>query len=148
MAFKLFEANKKTEIQKEELNMLLYSIGDAVIATDKYGAIIRMNTIAETLTGFLFEEAKGKQLVDVFKIISAITRKVCKNPVELVLASGKIIGLANHTILISKTGEEYQIADSGSPIKDRDGNINGVVGSGKVKIIFSHGNFTYVHLIK
>ena len=127
MAFKLFEANKKTEIQKEELNMLLYSIGDAVIATDKYGAIIRMNTIAETLTGFLFEEAKGKQLVDVFKIISAITRKVCKNPVELVLASGKIIGLANHTILISKTGEEYQIADSGSPIKDRDGNINGVV---------------------
>ena len=127
MAFKLFEANKKTEIQKEELNMLLYSIGDAVIATDKYGAIIRMNTIAENLTGFLFEEAKGKQLVDVFKIISAVTREVCQNPVELVLASGKIIGLANHTILISKTGEEYQIADSGSPIKDRDGNINGVV---------------------
>jgi PAS domain S-box-containing protein len=127
MAFKLYAANKKNQIQKEQLGTILHSIGDAVIATDNSGAIIQMNTVAESLTGYLYEDAKGKKLDEVFKIFNSITREVCKNPVELVLASGAIIGLANHTVLVSKQGKEYQISDSGSPIKNANGNITGVV---------------------
>lgn len=127
MAFKLYAANKTNQLQKEQLGTILYSIGDAVIATDNSGVIILMNPVAEFLTGYPYEEAKGKILNKVFKIFNSITRESCKNPVELVLAAGSIVGLANHTVLVSKLGKEYQIADSGSPIKDVDGKITGVV---------------------
>ena len=127
MAFKLFEANRKTENQKEQLRTILHSIGDAVIATGKDGKIIRMNPVAESLTGWNFDEAEGKPLNEIFNIVNAQTREVVKNPVDLVLTSGKIVGLANHTVLIARDGTEYQIADSGAPIKDAGGQITGVV---------------------
>ncbi len=127
MAFKLYEANKKLERQNEQLRTILHSIGDAVIATDRSGKIIRMNPIAENLTGWNSNEAEGILLTEVFNIVNAQTRELAVNPVNSVLATGQIVGLANHTLLISKNGLEYQISDSGSPIKDADGNITGVV---------------------
>lgn len=127
MAFKLYEANKKTEKQRERLSTILHSIGDAVIATDTEGIIVQMNPVAESLTGWNFVDAIGKPLQQVFKIINAETRQTITSPVELVLASGKIVGLANHTVLISKNGKEFKISDSGSPIRDFEGNITGVV---------------------
>ena len=127
MAFKLFEANKITQKQKEQLSAILYSIGDAVIVTDKDGKISSLNPIAEKLTGWNLEESKGRDLKEIFHIINAHTRQEVDNPVKTVLATGQITGLANHTILISKKGKEFQIADSGSPIRDQNGNIIGVV---------------------
>ncbi|MCK5682847.1 PAS domain S-box protein [bacterium] len=117
------------QVQKSEENMriTLNSIGDAVITTDTEGVIVRMNPVASKLTGWKLEDAKGKYLNDVFNIISSETRKSSENPVERVLATGDIIGLANHTSLISKSGIEYQIADSAAPIKDDENNIVGVV---------------------
>ncbi|HMV44912.1 MAG TPA: PAS domain S-box protein [Leptospiraceae bacterium] len=127
MAFKLYEANKTTQRQKEQIGAILYSIGDAVISTDKHGNITSMNPIAEQLTGWLFSEANGKHLDDIFKIINAHSREPVQSPVNVVLSTGKIVGLANHTILVSKTGKEFQIADSGSPIRNQNGSIIGVV---------------------
>ena len=127
MAFKLHEANKRTQREKEQLRTILHSIGDAVIATDTEGLIVRMNPVAEYITGWKFSEVEGKPLQEIFHIINALTREVVPNPVNLVLASGNTIGLANHTVLIAKDGKEYQIADSGAPIKDVSGNIIGVV---------------------
>ena len=127
MAFKLHEANKRTQREKEQLRTILHSIGDAVIATDTEGLIVRMNPVAEYITGWKFSEVEGKPLQEIFHIINALTREVVPNPVNLVLASGNTIGLANHTVLIAKDGKEYQIADSGAPIKDVSGNITGVV---------------------
>jgi diguanylate cyclase (GGDEF)-like protein/PAS domain S-box-containing protein len=127
MAFKLYEANKKTERQRERLGTILHSIGDAVMATDTKGNIVQMNPVAEQLTGWKFNEANGMPLQEVFHIVNASTRKKVISPVELVLASGKIVGLANDTVLVSKDGNEYKISDSGSPIKDSDGTITGVV---------------------
>lgn len=118
MAFKLFEANKKVEAEREHLNITLNSIGDAVIATDIDGNITRMNPIAELLMGWKFEEIVGKQIFNFFNIINAGTRKKVENPISIVIEKGAIVGLANHTILISRDGTEYQIADSASPIKD------------------------------
>ncbi len=86
-----------------------------------------MNPVAERLTGWTFNAARGKRLSEVFYIINSETRKLVDNPVEKVLQNGEIAGLANHTALISKEGHEYQIADSAAPIKDDEGNINGVV---------------------
>ncbi len=127
MAFRLFEAKVELEKETENLNITLNSIGDAVIATDHEGNILRINPVAQTLTGWSLEEAAGKSSDTVFRIINAQTRLPVESPVQKVLEKGTIIGLANHTVLVAKDGTEYQIADSGSPIKDRNGNITGVV---------------------
>ncbi len=122
---------KKAEnILKEReqwLSTTLKSIGDAVISTDEKGIVTYMNPIAEDLTGWELNEAEGERLCDVFKIVNAQTKKTAENPVNMVLTTGNIVGLANHTMLISKDGTEYQIADSGAPIKDVNDSIIGVV---------------------
>lgn len=113
--------------EKERLLVTLRSIGDAVIATDVSGRVVLMNKIAETLTGWTLSDAQGKPLGEVFVIINELTRKPCDNPVDKVLSTGSIVNLENHTVLVSKNGVEYIIADSGAPIKDRDGATIGVV---------------------
>ena len=118
---------KRLHRSQENLKATLNSIGDAVIATDTDGRIERMNPVAENLTGWKQEDALGKPLPDVFHIIHAHTEEIADNPVDMVLKSGQIVGLANHTVLVSKNGTRYQIADSGAPIRDSEGNIIGVV---------------------
>ncbi|NMB82717.1 MAG: PAS domain S-box protein, partial [Ignavibacteria bacterium] len=112
---------------EENLRITLNSIGDAVISTDENGMVVKMNPIAEKLTGWKFEEAKGLPLQKIFFLIDATTREPIPNPVEKVFSSGNIIGLSNHTLLIAKDGTERNISDSAAPIKDSEGNIRGVV---------------------
>jgi two-component system cell cycle sensor histidine kinase/response regulator CckA len=121
------QAERKLRRNEENLRTTLHSIGDAVIATDADGKVVRMNPVAEILTGWRMNEANGRPLNDVFQIINAKTNRPAGNPVEKVLATGEIVSLADHTTLISKNGSEYQIADSGAPIRDAAGSINGVV---------------------
>jgi PAS domain S-box-containing protein len=122
---KLYEVQLFEE--KEKLFVTLQSIGDAVITTDVEGRVQLLNKIAEDLTGWKEQEAIGMELNEVFHIINEHTRIVCENPVEKVIKTRGIIGLANHTALISKDGTERIIADSGSPILDKQGNIIGVI---------------------
>ena len=121
--------NRNNALRKSEENLrtTLHSIGDAVIATDTEGKIVNMNPVAERLTGWTLSEAKDKELSSVFNIVNAKTREKAVNPVDKVLEKGETVGLANHTMLITKEGYGYQIADSAAPIKDKDGNIIGVV---------------------
>jgi len=116
-------------LSKSEQNLAqtLNSIGDGVITTDDKGCVTRMNPIAEKLTAWRIEEARGKNLIEVFPIVNSLTRKPVVNPVEQVIGSGEIIGLANHTILLAKDGKEYQISDSAAPILDERKNITGVI---------------------
>jgi PAS domain S-box-containing protein len=121
------QAEAALRLSESNLRITLDSIGDAVIATDTSGAIMRMNPIAANLTGWSVDEAMGRSLTEVFRIINAHTREPAENPAEKVLAHGKIVGLANHTVLVARDGTEYQIADSGAPILRPDGEIVGVV---------------------
>lgn len=118
---------KKIRENEKRLSITLNSIGDGVIATDKAGYITEMNLVAERLTGWTINKARGKKLSEIFNIINSKNRKPVKNPVKKVLETGRILGLANHTILIARDGVEYQIADSASPIMDKEQNISGVV---------------------
>ncbi|MGC9365375.1 MAG: PAS domain S-box protein [Fidelibacterota bacterium] len=112
---------------RQEFRTTLYSIGDAVITTDIRGKIKYLNPVAAELTGWRERQVVGKPLRRVFKIINEDTRRSVENPVERVLREGLVVGLANHTLLITKDGREVPIADSGAPIRDEDGNIIGVV---------------------
>jgi len=112
---------------EQEFRTTLYSIGDAVITTDIRGRVKHMNPVAEILTGWKEKEAYGKPSEEVFKIINEETRQPVESPVHRVLREGFTVGLANHTLLISKNGKEYPIADSGAPIKNTKSSLTGVV---------------------
>ena len=113
--------------QRERLHVTLASIGDAVISTDADGRITFLNPVAETLVGWKTEEAATRTLSDVFRIVNEETRQPVENPATRALQEGMIVGLANHTILISKEGTERPIDDSAAPIRDAQGNVVGCV---------------------
>jgi PAS domain S-box-containing protein len=112
---------------KESLAATLRSIGDGVITCDADGNIVNINTICETLTGWSNDDAFGRPIAEIFNIVHATTRLAAEIPTFHALAEDKIIGIANHTVLISRDGTEYQIADSCAPIHDVNGNILGAV---------------------
>ncbi|MFO7838619.1 MAG: PAS domain S-box protein [Desulfosalsimonadaceae bacterium] len=120
-------AEQQLKLREQNLHTTLNSIGDAVVATDSRGNVIRMNPVAERLCGWSIEEAEGRPLEEVFHIVNAHTRQPLETPVKRVMETGNIVGLANHTLLISKMGDEYQIADSAAPIQGDSGEIRGVV---------------------
>jgi diguanylate cyclase (GGDEF)-like protein/PAS domain S-box-containing protein len=113
--------------REQDLVITLNSIGDAVIATNNKGEITRMNPVAERLTGWPLNEARGQPFNKVFPIIDASTRKPIQNPIEKVISSGDIVYLSNHTTLLDRQGNEHQIADSAAPIRATDGSVQGVV---------------------
>jgi PAS domain S-box-containing protein len=114
-------------VREQWLNTTLRSIGDAVIAADPDGKVVFMNRIAEQLTGWKEKEAEGLPLSQIFVIVNQRTRATIESPVDAVRRSGKIVGLANHTILINKEGKEFHIDDSAAPILNVNARMNGIV---------------------
>jgi PAS domain S-box-containing protein len=113
---------------REELfRVTLTSIGDAVIATDKFGNATFLNPTAELLTGLKSSEAIGKNILDVFPIFNESTFAPVDNPVSRVIAHGLTVGLGNHTVLRRPDGSITPIDDSAAPIRDDSGNLIGVV---------------------
>lgn len=112
---------------ESNLYTTLASIGDGVIATDTQGRITRMNPMAETLTGWSSEQARGRAIEDVFRILNEENRLPAEVPVAQVLATGMVRELANHTLLIRRDGSECPIADSAAPIRNTEGSVTGVV---------------------
>src|SRR5690348_10605521 len=113
--------------QNKVLEVALASIGDAVIVTDEKGQVTFLNPVAEALTGWSAADARQQLLSRVFCIVNESTRAPVENPVDKVLQSGLIQGLANHTVLLSKDGRAIPIDDSAAPIRASDGKIIGVV---------------------
>jgi PAS domain S-box-containing protein len=118
---------RELQQQKDLLSVTLASIGDCVMVTDNVGRINFMNPVAEQVTGWTLEEARGRPTAEVFRILNEQSREPVDNPVEKVMKHGVIVGLANHTLLIRKDGSEVPIDDSGAPIRDPEGAMRGVV---------------------
>jgi PAS domain S-box-containing protein len=113
--------------ERETLEVTLASIGDGVIATDTTGRVTFLNTVAERLTGWPLEEAKNQPFERVFRIVNQYTGRPVENPVAKVLQSGGIVGLANHTVLITRDGQRVPIDDSGAPVRRAQGELIGIV---------------------
>ncbi len=113
--------------EKELLNTTLRSIGDGVITTDTDGMITSMNKAAENITRWSGEEASGKPVDSVFRLINESDGAAVQNPVTAVLDTGKVVGLASNTALLNKEGERISIADSAAPIVNDQGVMFGVV---------------------
>jgi PAS domain S-box-containing protein len=113
--------------QREKFRTTLASIGDGVITTDTAGRVTFMNPVAQALVGRSLQDANGMTLTEVFNIVNEHTRETVDNPALRALAEGAIVGLANHTLLISTSGAETPIDDSAAPIRSEQGEVSGAV---------------------
>jgi PAS domain S-box-containing protein len=122
-------AHERAELhaREDDLSTTLDSIGDAVVVTDAEGRVVRLNPVAERLTGFAIGECRGTPLAEVFRIENESTGDTVESPVTRVLREGTIVGLANHTVLLARDGTRRPIVDSGAPVRDKNGRIRGVV---------------------
>ena len=109
------------------LRTTLASIGDAVIATDETGRVRTMNAVAQSLTGWVESEARERSLDSVFRIVTEDSGNPVESPVTKVLREGRIVGLANHTVLLSRDGRVIPIDDSAAPIRTPQGQVIGAV---------------------
>jgi len=112
--------------QPAMLRITLSSIGDAVITTDIKGLVTFLNPVAQSLTGWAQADAAGLPLEKIFKIVDEETRHPVENPATRALREGKVVGLANHTVLITKDGTEKSIGYTAAPIHDANGEVVGV----------------------
>ncbi len=109
------------------LDIILHSIGEAVLATDSQRRVTWLNPIAVQLTGWTEAEALGRPVEEVFRLVHEQARQPVVLPADDVLASGQIRRLANHTVLLARDGTERSIADTLAPLRDRTGSICGLV---------------------
>jgi diguanylate cyclase len=123
----LERTNQKMRNERQLLYTTLHSIGDGVICTDKWGTISMMNQVAQNLTGWDEKSAQGETFLTVFNVVNESTRVLQFDPVARVLETGAVVELANHSILISKNGVERPITDNAAPIRNGEGEIEGVV---------------------
>jgi len=129
LAYLLYKRNSyiKLSLSQEEFRITLYSIGDAVITTDRQGHVKAMNHVASEMTGYNENDAKGKKLESILNIVNEISGERIKDPSARVLEEGKVVGLSANSLLISKDGRKIPISDSGAPIRNANGEITGVV---------------------
>jgi PAS domain S-box-containing protein len=111
----------------ERLQVTLASIGDGMIAMDPNGRVSYLNKVAESLTGWKQVEASGRNVEEVFRIVNEETRQPVENPALLAMRDGRIVGMNNHTLLITRSGVEIPIDDSGAPMKTPQGAVFGAV---------------------
>ena len=107
--------------EKERAQVTLQSIGDAVISTDAEGRIEYINPVAETLTAWTLEEARGRPIGEVLSLVNEITREPIENPLLCVLGGGEMSPPADHSVLVTRSGHEVAIQESAAPICDRQG---------------------------
>ncbi len=123
----LQHSNQALQISEEQLAVTLNSIGDGVITTDAQARVTSLNPLAERLTGWNEEAARGQPIEDVLHIVNKSSREPVVIPVMAALLHGSVQALANHTVLLSRDGREYDIADSCAPIRARDEQVIGSV---------------------
>jgi PAS domain S-box-containing protein len=123
----LQEANRTLQRSEEQLAVTLNSIGDGVITTNALAQVTSLNPLAAALTGWTQEQASGRRIEDVLQIVHKSSRELVLNPVMDALQYGAVQELANHTVLLSRDGREYDIADSCAPILAHDGQVIGAV---------------------
>jgi len=114
-------------IEKEIAVVTLNSIGDAVISTDTSGTVTLLNLVAEKMMGWSSQEVAGRPIADVFRVLDATTREIIANPMEAAARDNLTEHLPSNCLLVRRDGSEIAIADSVSPIHDREGHVTGAV---------------------
>lgn len=123
----LRQEREQLSIRNERLQVTLMSISDGVIVTDATGNVTMLNPVAERMTDWTSGQAAGRPIAEVFRIVNEDTRLPVENPVLRAITEEAVVGMANHTVLISRNGEERAIKDSAAPIRGPDGRVSGAI---------------------
>jgi len=118
---------ERLQEQRDWMRTALANIGEGVLTTDIGGDVTFLNSVAESITGWTLQEAVGQPLDSIFRIINQETRQTVESPAVRALRDGKIVGLANHTLLITKDGAEHIIDDNAAPIRNDKNEVAGAV---------------------
>lgn len=121
------QAESQVFEEKERFRVTLSSIGDAVITVDVAGRVTYLNPVAEMMTDWRLDLARGEPVEVVMPIVNSVDGSPLRNPVRLALELQDTVGLAADTALVRRDGQRFDIEDSASPIKDRHGEIIGAV---------------------
>jgi diguanylate cyclase (GGDEF)-like protein/PAS domain S-box-containing protein len=113
--------------EAERAQVTLNCIADAVLCTDVAGNVTFLNVVAETMTGWSRQEAAGRPMADVLRILDATTRETIPNPMKRAVKTDQTVHLPPNCILIRRDGFEIPIEDSAAPIHDRQGRVAGAV---------------------
>jgi diguanylate cyclase (GGDEF)-like protein/PAS domain S-box-containing protein len=114
-------------LEKERAQVTLNCIGDAVICTDTLGNISFLNRVAEKMTAWSWQEAEGRPVTQVFRIIDGATRQPVPDPMQVAVVQNSAVALTANCVLLSRDGSESPIEDSAAPIHDRAGRVTGAV---------------------
>lgn len=114
-------------VEKERAQVTLNSIGDAVVCTDISGNITFLNIVAERTTGWSRQEAVGRPMAEVLRILDTASRKIIADPMAMAVGLGRAGSLPLNCILVRRDGFEVPIEDSVAPIHDRKGKVIGAV---------------------
>jgi diguanylate cyclase (GGDEF)-like protein/PAS domain S-box-containing protein len=114
-------------LERERAEVTLASIGDAVVSTDVAGNITYLNPVAESMTGWSRQEASGRPLQEVLRLIDGDSREPALNPLAMAILHNKTVGLSANCVLIRRDGYESAIEDTAAPIRDRRGQVTGAV---------------------
>ena len=123
----LKQVQQELHDEKEMALTTLASIGDGVVTTDAHARVTFLNPVAEKLTGWNNSEARGRFISDVMRLVNEETGDLAINPVERCRQEGRVVGMANHTVLVDRQGHERPIEDSAAPIWGSQGQLAGVV---------------------
>lgn len=126
----MLERSRRAEVQlmdSERHRITLNSIGDAVISTDLAGNVTYLNTVAERMTGWSRQEACGRPLREVLRIIDGASRTTALDPLAMAIRRNEAVGLSVNCVLIRRDGYEAAIEDTSSPIHDGHGQMVGAV---------------------
>ncbi len=113
--------------EKERAQVTLNSIGDAVLTTDLRGNITYLNQVAESMTGWSLQDALGRPLSEVFRVIDGVTHQTALNPAQRAIDEDRSVGMATDSVLVRRDGSEAAIEDSSAPIHNREGEVTGAV---------------------
>ena len=113
--------------EKERAQVTLQSIGDGVITTDREGRIEYLNPVAEQLSGWSSDEARGATIMEVLRLRDELTHAEIENPLLRCLREDRVVNFGEHSVLNNRLGQEIAIQDSAAPIRDRSGRTVGAV---------------------
>ena len=112
-------------LENEVANVTLDSIGEAVLRTDAQDQVTYLNRKAEEMTGWRREEARGRPMAEVLRLIESVGSPAVGNALG-VATDGEQADFTNF-ILVRRDGLECGIERKVTPIQDPDGRVTGAV---------------------
>ena len=92
--------------ERELTEIVMTSVGDAIITTDALGRVAFLNPVAETMTGWRHAQAAGRPVSQVFRIVDGATRETVANPIPTAVTENRRVDVASAAKLIGRHGNE------------------------------------------